>query len=173
MSLKASRFSLIPRKKNADKSRYGHVLVLAGSRGMSGAPQLVSRACLRSGAGLVTAGVPAGIRGVFSKTSLAEAMCLPLPETSAGAISSRAYPKILRFIRARRINVLAVGPGLTHDGEVSSLVRKLVRTVRIPVVLDADGLNAFRGKNKELKKHAGPLILTPHRKEFERLFAQK
>ena len=169
----SSRFPLIPRKKESDKSRYGHVLVLAGSRTMSGAPQLVSRACLASGAGLLTVGLPQSIRGVFSKRALAEAMCLPLPETSSGTLNASAYPKIVSFIRSRKVSVLALGPGLSHEGGVTSLVRKLVKTVNIPIVLDADGLNAFKGKGGELKKHRGPLVVTPHRKEFERLFSKK
>jgi hydroxyethylthiazole kinase-like uncharacterized protein yjeF len=172
MSPSPSGFTLLPRNKKTDKSRYGHVLVLAGSRGMSGAPQLVSRACLKSGAGLVTVGVPKSIRAVFAKASLAEVMCLELPETSAGTLSAGAYSKIVSFIRARKINALAVGPGLTHQSGTSALVRRLVKSLNIPIVLDADGLNAYRSKSVQLKQHHGKLVVTPHRKEFERLFSK-
>ena len=164
-------FPLLPRKKFTDKSHYGHVLVLAGSRSMSGAGQLVSWAALSAGSGLVTVGSPRSTLRVFSKKALAEVMHLELPESSKGALSAQAYPKIISFMRGRSVNCLAIGPGLTHERGAASLVRKLVQTAVVPVVLDADGLNAFRGKTQQLKKHCSPLILTPHRKEFERLFS--
>ena len=181
--MRLSAFPLVPRKKNTDKGHYGHALLVAGSSGMSGAPQLAAAACLRSGAGLVTAAVPRSVVPVFAKKALAEAMCLSLAETKAGVLSPAAYPKIVSFIRQRRVNALAVGPGLSHEAGVSGLVRKLIQNVPVPAVLDADGLNAFsarggsafggKGWLDALKKHRGPLVLTPHRGEFERLFSEK
>ena len=88
-----SRFPLTPRKKDADKSRFGHVLILAGSSGMTGAARLAGEACLKSGAGLVTLGVPKGLRNIVSKKSIPELMCLGLPESKNGALSLSAYPK--------------------------------------------------------------------------------
>ena len=173
MPFKTSKFPLLPRKKDTDKSAYGHVLVLAGSGRMSGAARLVGRACLSAGAGLVTVGVPESVSGIFSKKALAELMCLPLPETHAGTLATAGYSKIMSFIRARRVNGVAIGPGLSHETTTSTLIRKLVKNIPLPVVLDADGLNAYKEKSAELKKHRGALIVTPHRAEFERLFSQK
>ena len=177
----SSRFTLLPRKKNTDKSYFGHALILAGSPNMTGAARLAGEACLRSGAGLVTLGIPKGLRAVVAKKNIPELMCLGLPETSTGALASGAYPKIFSFIQARRVNCLAVGPGLTHEASVAGLVRKIVKTSSVPVVLDADGLNCFsaaggsasggRGYLRLLRVHRAPLVLTPHRGEFERLFS--
>ena len=166
-------FPLLPRKRQSDKSAFGHVLAVSGSRAMSGAPQLLARACLTAGAGLLTVGIPKSVRPAFAKKILAEAMILELPETSTGTPAAGAYQKILSFIRARGVKVAAIGPGLSHDKNISSLVRKLVSAIPVPIVLDADGLNAFKGKKRELRKHRAPLVLTPHRGEFERLFEEK
>lgn len=171
-SPKKFRFSLLPRNKKADKTHFGHALVLAGSSNMTGAARLAAEACLRSGAGLVTLGVPKSLRSVYAKKSIPELMCLGLPENKQGALSLEAYPKIFSYMRARRVNCLAIGPGLTHGASTAKLVQKIVKMSPVPVVLDADGLNCFSagGGLNALKKHATPLILTPHRGEFERLF---
>ena len=165
------RFPLLPRKKNTDKSAYGHVLVAAGSKHLSGAPRLVSRASLVSGAGWVTVAIPEVIREVFSKKALPELMHLSLPQTKDGSLASSAAAPILSFIRTRGVSCLVLGPGLTYAPPTSALVRKLVKSVSAPIVLDADGLNAFKGRARELKKHRGPVVLTPHAGEFERLFS--
>lgn len=166
------KFPLLPRKKNTDKSRYGHVLVVAGSKGMPGAAILASRAALKSGAGLVTLAAPENL-GHLTVKSTPEIMPLLLPETKDGALSLKAYPKLLDFIAKRRINALGVGPGLSQNKETAGLVRRLVSKVKAPIVLDADGLNSFKGKAALLRHHGGPLVLTPHRKEFERIFTEK
>ncbi len=165
------RFPLLPRKKNTSKYDYGHVLVLAGSKGLTGAAILASRTALISGSGLVTLGVPHGLENFFAR-SLVEIMQLGLPETKEGALGRAAYSKIQGFIRKRNINSLAIGPGLSHSAQTSALVRRLVKNAFLPVVLDADGLNSFCGKAKELRGHPAPLVLTPHEREFERLFGR-
>ena len=166
------KFPLLPRNKTADKSRFGHVLVLAGSPGMTGAAILAARAAIRSGAGLVTLGIPKSLEPRVAK-NLLEVMQLGLPETKEATFSLAAFDKIKEFIKKRRINCLAIGPGLSRQKETARLVRKLVGQIEIPIVLDADGLNAFEGQTNELKKHAGTLVLTPHAGEFKRLFGQK
>ena len=170
MSFKLPRkFPLLPRKKNSSKANYGHVLVLAGSKGLTGAAILASRAALVSGSGLVTLGAPRSLENFFAGP-LVEIMQLGLPETKKGTLSRAAYSKIQAFIRKRKINSLAIGPGLSHFVETSAVVKRLVKNSPSPVVLDADGLNSFRGRAKELLGHPSALVLTPHDREFERLF---
>ena len=176
-----NKFPLLPRKKNTSKNDYGHVLVLAGSKGFTGAAILASRAALVSGSGLVTLGAPRSLGNIFAKTLL-EIMQLGLPETSQGSLGLAAHRKIEAFIKKRRINALAAGPGLSCQAETCKLVRRIVRSVSLPLVLDADGLNSFsarggsapggQGRLTELRRHAGPLVLTPHQGEFERLFTE-
>lgn len=166
------KFPLLPRNKTADKSHFGHVLVLAGSPGMTGAAVLTSRAAVRSGAGLVTLGIPKSLEPRAAK-NLLEVMQLGLPETKDATLSLAAFEKIEVFVKKRRVNSLAVGPGLSRDKETAALVRKLIQKIKVPAVLDADGLNAFQGQMASLKKHAATLVLTPHAGEFERLFSKK
>jgi NAD(P)H-hydrate epimerase len=168
---KCLRFSLIPRNTNADKSNFGHVFILAGSPGMTGAACLAGEACLKSGAGLVTLGVPKGLQNIYAKKQIPELMCLGLPESRKKTLGAQAYSKIISFIRARNVNCLAVGPGLSHEAGTAKLIQKIVRCSPVPVVLDADGLNCFKGHAEKLIKRQVPLVLTPHRREFERLFA--
>lgn len=166
-------FPLLPRKKDTHKGHYGHVLVIGGSRSMSGAPRLASAACLASGAGLVTAAVPESLTGLFSKKSIPEVMCLPLPETPRGTLAPRGYSRVMNFIKKRRVTCVAIGPGLSHEKKVSDLVLKWVKDIPVPVVLDADGLNAYKGRSKKLKLHRSALVVTPHAGEFERVFSSK
>lgn len=165
-------FPLLPRKKNTDKSRYGHALVLAGSKKMPGAALLAARAALASGAGLVTLGIPECLSDAVPG-ALPEAMPLALPQTPGGSFSFLACRPALDFIRKRKIKAILVGPGLSAHGETARFARRLIRETPVPAVLDADGLNGFKGKAGLLRKRAAPLVLTPHRGEFERLFSQK
>jgi ADP-dependent NAD(P)H-hydrate dehydratase / NAD(P)H-hydrate epimerase len=165
---KADAASLVPeRHAHSYKGDYGHVLVVAGSRGKTGAPSMAARACLRSGAGMVTLGVPETLTDVFL-SRVVEEMVLPLPDTGGGILSERAYDEIVDFLDGRA-DVLAMGPGITTDGNVIKLVEKLVRGVTVPMVLDADALNALSGKKDILKKAKAPIVLTPHTGEMARL----
>lgn len=166
------RFTLLPRKKNTDKSAYGHVWVIAGSKSYPGAALLTAGAALKAGAGLVTLATSSSAQGAILKRFPLEVMPVFLPETGNGSISSSAFSVIKRHILKRRVNTVALGPGLTREPSTSKLVRRVVAGLSVPIVLDADGLNAYKGHLKALKAHAGPLVLTPHRREFERLFAQ-
>ncbi|HXV18600.1 MAG TPA: NAD(P)H-hydrate dehydratase [Candidatus Omnitrophota bacterium] len=167
-----TNFPLLPRKKTADKSAYGRVLVLAGSERMPGAAVLASSAALRSGAGLVTLASPKALKKAFVRIPH-EIMRLPLASTARGTVTAGAFADILRYIQKRRINSLAVGPGLTEEPGPAACVRRIILSVSVTTVLDADGLNAFKGKTSLLKNHAGPLILTPHHGEFKRLFGEE
>jgi NAD(P)H-hydrate epimerase len=149
------------------KRRSGVVLVVAGSKRMTGAPRLVARGAYRAGAGLVTVAVPSGILAVV-QAGLSEATFLPLMQTSAGSISLSAWEELRT--RIRRFHAVAIGPGLSTDDSTPELVRRLVMETRVPVVADADALNAFVGHVGELANHRSDLVLTPHTGEFARLF---
>jgi ADP-dependent NAD(P)H-hydrate dehydratase / NAD(P)H-hydrate epimerase len=159
------KFPLLPRKKNTDKRSYGHVLVAAGSEEYPGAALITARAALVAGAGLVTLVTPAANRATVLKKFPPEIMPVFYRGSPLSLIS--------RLIKERRITTLAVGPGLGRKPPTAAWVRKLVRSSFVPVVLDADGLNAFVGRAKELKKRRAQLVMTPHAGEFQRLFGQK
>lgn len=167
------KFPLLPRKKRTDKTAYGHALVIAGSRAYPGAALLTAVSALRAGAGMVTMATCASAQGAVLRRIPPEIIPVFLPETKEGSVSDKAFSMAMRTTIKRRVNVVALGPGLTHEPSTSKFVRKLVNKLPVPVVLDADGLNAFKGHLKALKSHSAPLVLTPHRREFERLFKER
>lgn len=150
------------------KGDFGRLLILAGSKGLSGACVLASSAALRTGAGLVTVGVPNSLVLPLAKR-LTEAMVRGFPETRDGTLSKRALRHINKFLKKQ--NVLAVGPGLSAHPETKMVVQKILLASRIPLVIDADGLNALRGKTTLLKRLKAAVVLTPHAGEFVRLFS--
>jgi hydroxyethylthiazole kinase-like uncharacterized protein yjeF len=157
---------LEPRDPETTKRRVGVVLVLAGSRAMTGAAVLAAAAATRAGAGLVTLAVPEGILPVV-EVGLTEGTFLPLPETNAGSVAEDAWPALEE--RLATVTAVALGPGLTTDPSTSELVRRLVRACPVPFVLDADGLNAFEGRSAALSDRHAEAVLTPHAGEFGRL----
>ncbi|HUX67939.1 MAG TPA: NAD(P)H-hydrate dehydratase [Terriglobales bacterium] len=157
---------LAPRPRDAHKGNFGHVLVVAGSLGKSGAATLVGSAALRMGAGLVTVALPGSVLPLVA-AALPELMTEPLPETPAGTLSAAATPALLDSL-LRPATVLALGPGLTAHPDTAAFVRQLVAAARLPCVLDADGLNAFAHRRNELRLPGG--VLTPHPGEMARLF---
>jgi ADP-dependent NAD(P)H-hydrate dehydratase / NAD(P)H-hydrate epimerase len=154
-----------PRDPETHKRR-AVVLVLAGSRAMTGAAVLTAASAYRAGAGLVTLAVPEGILQVVER-SVTEATFLPLPETEAGTASEDAWALIEE--RLGQVHAVAVGPGLGADPSTVELVRRLVAGSPAPLVLDADGLNAFAGRGSLLADRASDAVLTPHPGEFGRL----
>ena len=150
------------------KNIHGHALVVAGSRAMSGAAVLCAGAAMRSGAGLVTVASPASAVPAVAARVMPEVMTAELPETEAGTAGVAAYDQIVRL--AARADVLALGPGLTTDGETRRLVREIIERRTLPVVIDADGLNALAPWPEELRgTDELPLVLTPHAGEMRRL----
>lgn len=165
--------SWIPRrKKEANKGDFGHVLIVAGSKGMSGAAILAARGALRAGVGLVTVGTAASQQPIVAG-AVPEALTLALPETKAGSVSSDAEDALKDYAKERRVNALVLGPGLSTQSSTVELVHELVRSWRGPLVLDADGLNAFAGQAERLARQSGSLVVTPHPGEFERLWGSK
>jgi NAD(P)H-hydrate epimerase len=154
------------RAVDAHKRSSGVVLVVAGSRGMPGAARLVASGAARAGAGLVTVAAPESALAAI-QAGLAEATAVPLLSTPAGGIAEDAWPGVEALLG--RVDAVAVGPGLTTEDEPSAFVRRLVSASPVPVVLDADGLNAYRGRGGDLAAHEAPLILTPHAGELARL----
>jgi NAD(P)H-hydrate epimerase len=158
---------LPPRHAAGSKHDHGLALLLCGSRGMSGSAALASMAALRVGCGMTHCAVPASIADVLS-VKLTETVIHPLWENESGAVSLNAIEQI--HILADGKQAMCIGPGLGHDIGTSKLVRELVRSVSLPLILDADGLNAFKGYADELENHIGEVIITPHRGEWGRLF---
>jgi len=159
-----------PRKPDANKGNFGHVLILAGSIGKTGAAALAAKAALRAGAGLVTVATAAGALPIVASLGM-EYMTEPLPQTEAGTISLRAldYGRLDNLLEGK--SVLAIGPGIGRVPETAELVRTLVNRRRVPIVLDADGLNAFAG-HMDAFHFGGDLadaVLTPHPGEMSRL----
>ena len=159
---------LLRRKADSHKGDYGSILILAGSIRFSGAALLCAESTLRAGAGLVTVGIPASINLALIKNKTKEVMTLPLPQTRAGTLSLAAFSKIEPFLK--NTDVLIIGPGLGRDKSTYALVRKIVRKSSLPMVIDADALNALHHHLGILKQHKGKVILTPHAKEMAGLF---
>lgn len=169
---------LAPRPVDSNKGKYGHVLVVGGSEGKAGAAAMAGMAALRSGAGLSTVATPKSVLPTVAGFH-PELMTEPLPETAAGAISQSALSRLYELAKGKA--VLAIGPGLSRDAETAATVRTLVAKCPAPMVVDADGLNAFEGHVEELSgKDRGQdrikdrgndrsLVITPHPGEMARL----
>jgi len=157
---------LTPRTEGAHKGTTGHLLVIAGSPGKTGAASMTSIAALRAGAGLVTLGIGQSLNAVLEAQVL-EAMTVPLPESRDGALGESAFDAIQELMPGKRC--LAIGPGLGQASETRRLVRKIIEKSQIPVVVDADGINNLAGRIQILKKARAPIILTPHPGEMARL----
>jgi len=165
---KPDAVELLPQRvRYSHKGSYGHVLLVAGSKGKTGAALMAARACLKAGAGLVTIGVAESLVNAF-QSRVTEEMILPLADNGSGAVSYAAADTILDFLR-KRVSAIAIGPGLSVNDEITGLVRRLIAESDIPMVIDADGLNALAGRTGILKKSRAPLILTPHTGEMARL----
>jgi len=160
--------ALLPsRSFGSNKGTFGHLLVLAGSEGKTGAATLASEAALRAGAGLVTLGVPASLNDIM-EVKLTEAMTVPLPEAvGARALGKTALGPIRDFLGEKF--TLAIGPGLGTHPETRELVCRLAHDLPQAMVIDADGVNNLAADSSCLKDAAGPRLLTPHPGEMARL----
>ncbi len=154
------------RPRDGHKGTFGHVLILAGSRGKTGAAVLAGKAAYRAGAGLVTIAAPESCLPIIAR-SMPELMTEPLPETPEGTVAVGALSRLTRLLVGK--DVVVIGPGLSAQPETAELVRKLLPKIRAQVVIDADGLNILAGHPAVLKAMSRPPILTPHPGEFGRL----
>jgi NAD(P)H-hydrate epimerase len=164
-------FASMPLVRGADsnKGTFGHVLLLAGSAGKSGAAILAGRAALRSGAGLVTIATPETIQAIVA-SGLPEFMTEPLKATKAGTLSLRSLEDGTFGELEEGKDVLAMGPGLGQHKGTQEFIQTVVAQTELPVVLDADGLNAFSNDGARLRKRKTKfLAVTPHPGEMARL----
>ncbi|HYN08591.1 MAG TPA: NAD(P)H-hydrate dehydratase [Vicinamibacterales bacterium] len=161
----AMRGLVTPRASAGHKGDYGRVLVVAGSRGKTGAAALSAIAALRSGAGLVTVATPASCLPIIASLG-AEYMTEPLDESDDGTVASSAVDRILEI----NADVLAIGPGLGQSPSARAVAQAVVERARVPIVVDADGLNAFVDEADRLKgRPDAPIVITPHPGEMARL----
>lgn len=156
---------LMPRPADGHKGDFGHVLLFAGGIGKAGAAILAARGAVRGGAGLVTVAVPAPILPEVDGGSL-ESMTLAL-ETSGAGLAPAAADQLLEAASGK--DALALGPGLGLEASTVEVVRRVCRETSLPMVIDADGLNAFAGEAEVLAARVAPAILTPHPGELARL----
>ncbi|MBW2205737.1 MAG: NAD(P)H-hydrate dehydratase [Deltaproteobacteria bacterium] len=157
-------------KQDVHKGTRGHLLILAGSSGKTGAATLTALAAIRAGAGLVTVGIPRSLNTIL-ECKLTEAMTVPLPETPQGSLSLEAEDEIFDLMDGK--TALAIGPGLSTNEETTALVRKIVGSNRLPAVIDADGLNAIAPELELLEDTGEKTVLTPHPGEMGRLTGMK
>jgi hydroxyethylthiazole kinase-like uncharacterized protein yjeF len=161
-----ARSLLPPRPSESHKGTYGYLLVVAGSVGLTGAACMTCESALRAGAGMVTLGIPRSLN-IAMESRLTETMTRPLPETDPQSLSLSAFDEIAAL--SKRMQVVAVGPGLSTHSETQQLVRKVVSEIHLPMVIDADGLNALAGHLDILASRKSPTIICPHPGEFSRL----
>jgi len=158
----------LPERDEAAHKWQSGVLVVGGSGGMVGAPLMASRAALRAGAGIVWCALPG--HDAAARASGTEIITHALPATADGALDEAAAAAVLEV--AARFGAVVVGPGLGRDERTAAAVRRIVAEAPVPLVLDADGLNALEGDPAPLRARTAPTVLTPHAKEYERLVGE-
>lgn len=158
------------RNPKGDKFAFGSALIIAGSEGYTGAPYFASMAASRSGVGLVRLLTPESIWNVEA-IKLNEVMVAPLEDDNDGRISSKATDTIIEY--AKKSNAILIGPGCGINKGLLSVLKTLLTVLKIPLVIDADALNVLSEDIEILKYAVSDVILTPHKKEFARLYKQK
>src|SRR3989338_2175098 len=158
------------RAPDANKKDFGHILVMAGSNGYPGAAYLTSQAAMLSGSGLVTLAIGRSLYGIMA-AKLTEVMVKPFFETKDYSLSLLAEKELINF--GEKCDCIAIGPGISQNKETQALIRNIVSKINKPIVLDADGLNAFVRHLDLLKKGHAPMVLTPHPGEMARLIEKE
>lgn len=157
---------ILPREADSHKGTYGHLLVIAGSAGKSGAAVMAGKSAMRSGAGLVTVAAPSSINNIL-ETNLTEVMTEPLAELDGGFLGTSAVKKGLSLLEVK--SALVLGPGLSRQEETGNFVRAIMEKFAVPAVLDADALWHLSAYTGLIKNSSAPLILTPHPGEMATL----
>jgi hydroxyethylthiazole kinase-like uncharacterized protein yjeF len=155
------------RKKDTHKGDYGHLLIIGGSPGLTGAVCLAGISALRSGCGLVTIGIPETLNHII-EIKLTEVMSLPLPETEEHFISEKAVDKVLKFIN-EKIDAVLIGPGISLNSETKKFVNKIITEIDRKLIIDADALKIISENIDILKKLKVKPVLTPHPGEMKYL----
>jgi len=161
-----AREGLVERSPDAHKGRTGHLLVVGGSPGKTGAAAMAALSALRAGAGLVTTGIPESLNPVLEALTL-EAMTCPLPDRNLGILSSEAREFLLTQLPGKQC--IALGPGLGTHPDTRGMLLDLLPEIEVPMVLDADALNCLAQRPELLKSFKAPVVLTPHPGEMARL----
>ncbi len=154
------------REKDSHKGTYGHLFIISGSLGKTGAAAMAAKAALKMGAGLVTVGTPESCLPIVAR-SMVELMTEPLPETSEKTLSSKALEKVLALLEDK--DALMIGPGISTNPSTSELVLSLIPEINVPAVFDADALNILASDPELFESLPQPAVLTPHPGEFARL----
>ncbi len=158
---------LLPyRPPDGNKGTFGHVFVIAGARGFSGAAAMAAHSALRTGAGMVRLAAPMGIMDIL-ESKLLEVVKVPLEQTAQETISARAGDTVEPWLKTSQ--AVVIGPGMTTNPETAEFVRKVLPRITAPVVIDADAINIIAQDPKILSKIRAPMIMTPHPGELARL----
>lgn len=158
---------IIPKRySDSNKGSYGKLLLLTGSRGMTGAGCLAGKAALRSGLGLLYLAVPASLTNVYD-SNLIESVTLSLEDDDTGYITKGCIESLKEYMVG--VDAIALGPGLSTKGDVGNVVESVVENSKVPLVIDADGINVLSKNIEVLKKSNVPVVLTPHPGEMARL----
>jgi ADP-dependent NAD(P)H-hydrate dehydratase / NAD(P)H-hydrate epimerase len=165
----AEQYRLLRLNAEAHKGNFGHLLVIGGAPGKTGAPEMAGRAAARVGAGLVTVGVPASLNPIL-EAKLTEEMTAPLPETVTGFLGEASVERILSLAQGKLCVVL--GPGMSIEGGIPQLVRMILESYEGWLLIDADGLNALADDPEVLKTTAARVVVTPHPGEMGRLIGK-
>lgn len=158
------------RPKDSHKGNYGHLFIIGGSPGLTGAVCLAGISALRSGCGLVTIGIPEGLNQII-EIKLTEVMSLPLPETNDHYLSYKAFNKAIEFIE-KKADAVLIGPGISLHNETKKFVKKIIPEIKKPLVIDADALKII-SEEIELLNFLNKPILTPHLGEMSYLTKMK
>jgi NAD(P)H-hydrate epimerase len=154
------------RDRDSHKGDFGHLMIIAGSLGKAGAAVMAAKGALRTGAGLVSVAAPMGIIPIIQQQVM-EAMCIPAGESIDGTLGMGSENELLKA--SGSMTACAIGPGLTTHYETVQVVKNLLQRMTIPLVIDADGVNALAGAADILKKAKAPVVVTPHPAEMARL----
>lgn len=154
------------RQRDTHKGTYGHLFILSGSLGKTGAAVMAGKAALKMGAGLVTVGTPKSCLPIVAR-SMDELMTEPLPETPEKTLSSEALDRVLSLLDGK--DGLLIGPGISTHPSTAEFVLSLIPKIKTPAVIDADALNILASKPEIIKSLRKPAVLTPHPGEFARL----
>ncbi|MBL7081177.1 MAG: NAD(P)H-hydrate dehydratase [Candidatus Omnitrophica bacterium] len=173
---------MLYRRQTSHKGDFGHIFVLGGCGRYSGAGILSATAALRSGSGLVTLGVCKSLTNALIKIKPPEIMLLPLADTRKLTFSFSAYPVIKKALD--KVDVLLIGPGLSQEKSTAHLIRTIIKNISLPMIIDADGLNALKGHLDKLKakserrkteaksERRKDMVITPHPGEMARLLGK-